>query len=89
LLCHHCHQATSFCPLAHSITATLADLPPTLCPLRRLPADEPGAHGYKPAQDDKDRSVDYNHSTFADLIIEGLIVSGRALRVHHGVRRVT
>ena len=35
--------------------------------------DEPGAHGYKPAQDDEDRSVDYNHSTFADLIIEGLV----------------
>jgi hypothetical protein len=35
--------------------------------------DEPGSHGYKPAQDDRDRSVDYNHSTFADLIIEGLV----------------
>jgi hypothetical protein len=27
---------------------------------------EPGSHGYKTPQADKDRSVDYNHSTFID-----------------------
>ena len=34
---------------------------------------EPSPRGYQPPKPDKDRSVDYNHSTFADLIIEGLI----------------
>jgi hypothetical protein len=34
---------------------------------------EPSARGYQPPKPDRDRSVDYNHSTFADLIIEGLI----------------
>ena len=39
--------------------------------------EQPISHGgfanYANATDDKDRSVDYNHSTFADLIIEGLV----------------
>ena len=39
--------------------------------------DQPISHGgfanYADATEDKDRSVDYNHSTFADLIIEGLV----------------
>lgn len=39
--------------------------------------DQPISHGghaeYENATADKDRSVDYNHSTFADLIIEGLV----------------
>merc|ERR1711865_1005785 len=41
--------------------------------------DQPISHGgyadptYEKATADKDRSVDYNHSTFADLIIEGLV----------------
>eukprot|EP01043_Picozoa_sp_COSAG02_P030829 COSAG02_NODE_1986_length_10180_cov_38.805575_10_plen_511_part_00 len=34
---------------------------------------ESGPRGYQPPKQDRDRSVDYNHSTFADLIIEGLI----------------
>lgn len=34
---------------------------------------EPGSHGYKEPQADRDRSVDYNHSTFIDLILEGLV----------------
>ena len=28
--------------------------------------DEPGSHGYKPLQADRERSVDYLHSSFAD-----------------------
>ena len=39
--------------------------------------DQPISHGgyaqYANATADKDRSVDYNHSTFADMIIEGLV----------------
>lgn len=39
--------------------------------------DQPVSHGgyakKEPPSSDKDRSVDYNHSTFADLIIQGLV----------------
>ena len=52
--------------------------------------DQPISHGgfanYANATDDKDRSVDYNHSTFADLVIAGLVglraMLGSILRIN-------
>jgi hypothetical protein len=48
--------------------------------------DQPISHGgfgrYENATTDRDRSVDYNHSTFTDLIIEGLV----GLRAMFGIR---
>merc|ERR1719472_432796 len=56
---YHTHSNVSCCKIAKSVL--LPDGTPANCDGKKLPTP------------DKDRGKDYNHSTFLDLIIEGLV----------------